>query len=216
VIKALNCLTLIKMFLMQFRLILFIFFCLILNDESYAQTQPIFQKIDQTQGLSSSRITGIVKEKGGYVWISTQYGLNRYDGYNVKTFSKQNSNIPTNDIAGLFLDTTNRLWLNTYGKGLVLYDKETSKFKTFKHDKTDKFSIISNRINTVVEGKNNTLWIGTEKGLSHYIIDENKFFNYEFNNNKPLNITSIYNDWNGNIILGTLSSGLFRFNAINN
>jgi hypothetical protein len=35
------------------------------------QTRPIFQKIDQSQGLSSSRITGIIKEKNGFIWIST-------------------------------------------------------------------------------------------------------------------------------------------------
>ena len=58
--------------------------------EYYCQTQPTFQKIDQSQGLSSSRITGIVKEEKGFVWIGTQNGLNRYDGYNVKIYNKQN------------------------------------------------------------------------------------------------------------------------------
>lgn len=52
------------------------------------QTRPIFQKIDQSQGLSSSRITGIIKEKNGFIWISTQDGLNRYDGHSVKAYNK--------------------------------------------------------------------------------------------------------------------------------
>jgi signal transduction histidine kinase/ligand-binding sensor domain-containing protein len=201
---------------MLFRFYLLICLCLLITLEGYTQTQPVFQKIDQSQGLSSSRITGIVKEKNGYVWISTQYGLNRYDGFSVKTFNKQNSNIPTNDIGGLFLDSQNRLWLNTYGKGLVFYDKKTSKFTTYKHHPEDKHSIVSNRINTIVEGKNNTLWIGTEKGLNLFKTDENKFYHFNFNHIKPLNIISIYNDDDENIILGTLTSGLFRFDVTYN
>ena len=201
---------------MNYRLLFICLFTALVCFQAQAQTQPVFQKIDQSQGLSSSRITGIVKEKGGYVWISTQYGLNRYDGHSLKTLNRQNSNIPTNDIAGLFLDSKNRLWLYTHGKGLVFYDKKTSKFTTYKHKPEDKNSIISNRINTIEEGKNNTLWLGTEKGLNLFKIDEEKFYHFNFNINEPLNITSIYDDQKGNIILGTLSSGLFRFNVLNN
>lgn len=192
-----------------------LFLSLLYSFLSYSQTQPIFQKIDQSQGLSSSRVTGIVKEKEGFVWISTQYGLNRYDGFQVKTFNKQNSTIPTNDIAGLFLDSQNKLWLNTYGKGLVLYDKETSQFITYKHDEKDKYSLISNRVNTLIEGSDQNLWIGTEKGLALLDIEEEKFYHFTPTSNISLNITALYDDSKGNIILGTSSSGLFRFNKLN-
>ena len=124
---------------------------LLLGRLCLAQTQPIFQRIDQSQGLSSSRITGIVKEEGGFVWISTQNGLNRYDSYIFKIYNKQNSNIPTNDISGLYLDTKNRLWLTTYGRGLILYNRKFDEFVAYKNAKDDPNSIISNRINTIIE-----------------------------------------------------------------
>jgi ligand-binding sensor domain-containing protein len=59
---------------------LLIFFVNVISYNFYSQTEPIFQKIDQSKGLSSSKITGIVKEENGFIWISTQNGLNRYDG----------------------------------------------------------------------------------------------------------------------------------------
>ena len=189
---------------------LFSFFGLFVS-KSLTQTQPIFQKIDQSQGLSSSRITGIAKEKNGFVWISTQYGLNRYDGHSIKAYTKQNSNIVSNDISGLYLDSKNRIWLTTYGSGLNLYDRINDTFISFKNAKNDKYSILSDRINTLIEDKNGNLLIGTEKGLSILNFDEKKFYNYPFDEYKTVNVVSIYEDSNGRIWIGTFSSGIFLF-----
>lgn len=131
-----------------------LFLSLLYSFLSYSQTQPIFQKIDHSQGLSSSRATGIVKEKNGFVWISTQYRLNLYDGHSFKVYTKQNSNLPTNDISGLFLDRENRLWITTLGRGLSLYDKQNDSFITYKQDDTKPNAILFNRINAVLEDAN--------------------------------------------------------------
>ena len=45
-----------------------------------------FRRLDTQNGLSSSQINCIFKDSRGYVWIGTPYGLNRYDGYRVRTF----------------------------------------------------------------------------------------------------------------------------------
>jgi ligand-binding sensor domain-containing protein len=110
--------------------------------KSFGQTQPIFKNINQSQGLSSSRITGIVKERNGFIWISTQNGLNRYDGNTVRVYNKQNSNIESNDISSLFLDTKNRIWLTTFGSGLNLYDKINDNFISFKNVLNNENSVI--------------------------------------------------------------------------
>ncbi len=178
-----------------------------------AQTQPIFQKIDETQGLSSSRITGIVKEENGFVWISTQYGLNRFDGHSMKIYNKQNSNIVSNDISGLYLDRKNQLWLTTYGGGLNLYDKINDTFISFKNVAKNPFSIISNRINTLIEDSNGKLWIGSEKGLSLYDFETKKFYNYQKVDNLNINVMSIFEDSNNRLWIGTFSSGILLFDT---
>ena len=195
-----------------FKFLFFTVFFLFAGLVTYAQTQPILQKIDQSQGLSSSRITGIAKDEDGFVWISTQYGLNRYDGSTVKVYNKQNSNIPTNDIAGLYLDSKNRLWLTSYGKGLILYEKEKDKFIVYKNSVENPNSIISNRTNNVIEDSSGNLWIGTEKGLSLFNLDKNEFYNYTFSESNPINVTSLYEDSQRRLWIGTSSSGIFLFN----
>jgi signal transduction histidine kinase/ligand-binding sensor domain-containing protein/DNA-binding response OmpR family regulator len=177
------------------------------------QTQPIFQKIDQSQGLSSSRITGIVKEKNGFIWISTQNGLNRYDGHSVKVYHKQNSNIESNDISSLFLDSKNRIWLTSYGSGLSLYNEINDNFISFKNSINDKNSIISNRISTIIEDPNGLFWIGTQKGLCLFDYNQNKFYNYPYSITNQLNILSIYQDRKRNLLLGTFANGLLLFNT---
>lgn len=188
-----------------------IFFFFVFTNTALSQTQPIFQKIGQSQGLSSSRITGIVKEKNGFIWISTQNGLNRYDGNSVKVYNKQNSNIEFNDISSIYLDSKNRIWLTSYGSGINLYDKKNDRFVTFKNALNDKSSIISNRINTIIEDSKGFLWIGTEKGLSLFDEKLNKFHSYSYEN-QQLNIVSIYEDKNKNLWLGTFANGLLLFN----
>lgn len=181
----------------------------------FGQTQPIFQKINQSQGLSSSRITGIVKEKNGFIWVSTQNGLNRYDGHSVKVYNKQNSNIESNEISSLYLDSENRIWLTTYGGGLSLYNKTKDNFISYKKSSENEFSIVSDRINVIIENSNGHFWIGTEKGLCLFNYVENKFYYYPFSQKKLLNITSIYEDKKGNLWLGTFAEGLFLFDPKN-
>ena len=196
-----------------YKITLIIFFLYVISYNSFSQIQPIFQKIDQSKGLSSSKITGIIKEKNGFIWISTQNGLNRYDGHSVRVYNKRNSNIESNDISSLFLDSKNRIWFTSYGSGLNLYDKLNDQFKTFKNSENNKHSIISNKVNAITENSKGLFWIGTEKGLCLFDYNLNKFYRYIYNEHQPLNITSIYEDKKGNLFIGTFKNGLLVFNT---
>ena len=45
-----------------------------------------FRRLDTRDGLSNSQVLSILRDSKGVVWIGTPYGLNRYDGYRVRTF----------------------------------------------------------------------------------------------------------------------------------
>jgi hypothetical protein len=201
--------------LINYKMVLITVLWMLSYAKTFSHTQPIFEKIGQSQGLSSSKITGIVKEQNSFIWISTQNGLNRYDGYSVKVYNKQNSNIASNDISSLYLDSKNRIWLTFYGGGLSLYDKVNDQFISFKNSLNDKHSITSNRVNTIIEDSNGLFWVGTEKGLCLFNYDLNKFYTYSYNGKQELNITSIYRDKKANLWLGTFENGLLLFNIKN-
>ncbi|MCH5686249.1 hypothetical protein LWM68_19495 [Niabella sp. W65] len=70
-------------------LLLTILFCWA-NVLVFAQKQTYnFLKVNTGNGLSHNQVNAILKDTDGFVWFGTLSGLNRYDGYEVKTFRRK-------------------------------------------------------------------------------------------------------------------------------
>ena len=100
-----------------------------------AQTSMIpdmkFRRLDTPDGLSSSQINNIFRDSRGYVWISTPYGLNRYDGYRVKTFYSNQRDTTTmrdNYCDRIYEAHDGKLWMRQ-GMGYCVYDPVTESFE---------------------------------------------------------------------------------------
>ena len=73
-----------------------------------------FRRLDTPNGLSSSQVNCIFKDSRGYVWIGTPYGLNRYDGYRVKTYYSNKRDTTTmrdNYTDRIYEAADGRLWM---------------------------------------------------------------------------------------------------------
>lgn len=56
----------------------------------------------------------VTQDKYGYIWIGTEYGLNKFDGYRFThylTDSKDTTSIASNDITDFFVDKDGQLWI---------------------------------------------------------------------------------------------------------
>jgi hypothetical protein len=76
-------------------------------------TDNRFARLSTTDGLSQRRVSQIVQDDQGFMWFGTQYGLNRYDGYNFKVFVHDPRN--PNSLSGVFIsalfkDRDDTLW----------------------------------------------------------------------------------------------------------
>ncbi|UOB18643.1 two-component regulator propeller domain-containing protein [Abyssalbus ytuae] len=194
--------------------------CFLIGLKAISQTQPVFQKLDQANGLSNGRVTCIVKEERGFVWIGTKDGLNRFDGFEFKVYNKKNSNIGSNDISDILIDTKGRLWISTLGGGLNLYDRFTDTFKVYRNIQDDSTSIASNQVNTIFEDSHGKLWLGTENGLSKFDDEENMFKSFTFisdslNSSSYNSIRSICEGSDGNLWVGTFGGGINKFDIQN-
>lgn len=70
------------------------------------------KKINNEQGLSSLMTSTVCRDQQGFLWISTNYGLNRYDGYNVRQYTAEKHGLFSNDfIRKIQEDDTGKLWL---------------------------------------------------------------------------------------------------------
>jgi len=96
-----------------------------LNAESYN-----FARLDNTHGLSNNQIECVFKDSRGFMWIGTNFGLNRYDGYRSKVYKSDKNDsttINTNSISSIQEDVSGNLWI----KGIhnySLYDIKQAKF----------------------------------------------------------------------------------------
>jgi two-component system, sensor histidine kinase ChiS len=139
----------------------------------------IFDHLGIDQGLSNLTVTSIFQDSKGFMWFGTLNGLNRYDGYQIKTYfndPRDSTSVSDNRITVVFEDNHKNLWVGTNVGGLNLYLRDQDKFQRFtKESPIKKFSISSNRIETIFQDSQGNLWVGTNDGLNIYNYDNGCF-----------------------------------------
>lgn len=99
-----------------------------------SQSAPIktkFTRIEVRHGLSHSNVTAFCQDSNGFLWIGTENGLNKYDGYEFRIYQrKENDSLSllVNAINYIFEDSHKRLWVATRTAGLHYYDPERDVF----------------------------------------------------------------------------------------
>jgi len=66
-------------------------------------------------GLPSSNIYQSIEDDKGFIWIVTDKGIAKFDGYTFQNFTIQDG-LPSNDVWGIKKDNAGRLWLSTFNK----------------------------------------------------------------------------------------------------
>ncbi|NOT03166.1 MAG: hypothetical protein HOP27_01060 [Anaerolineales bacterium] len=84
-----------------------------------------FEHLTIEDGLSQNAGLAIFQDSRGYLWIGTQDGLNRYDGYGSKIYKHDPDDphsISYNSILSMGDDKNGSLWIGTWGGGLNQLD----------------------------------------------------------------------------------------------
>ncbi len=194
----------------MFRIKLIILFFIIQIDLAFTQ-ELNFEQISTEQGLSNSLVTTIIQDKQGFIWVGTEAGLNRYDGYRFKTFNTDPDDIYSiqgRTIGILFEDHEGLLWMTFSTGGLSYFNPKTEKFYNFQANKNIANGLSDNSVNTIFEDKKGNIWVATNNGLNKFIRESNLFQQfYQSDKSKQglINnvILSIYEDGKGNLLIGT-------------
>lgn len=177
-----------------------------------------FRYITVEDGLSNNHVTSICADKYGYIWIGTQYGLNRYNGTEIETYHHIAGNglsLISDYINVIFCDSRGRLWVGT-DKGLCYYNEYDNSF--LKTDKREKNYLSYIAVFDIKEDKNQNLWIGTEQGLFIYTPEKDQIIHFnKSSKNKLMKLPSdsvyrILLDRSGNGWLTLFNNGLHFFN----
>jgi len=155
---------------------LFILFNLLSTTRSSADTGQLYT----SDKLSSGMITCICQDRYGFVWIGTEYGLNKFDGYSFTTYfhsRNDSTTITDNEISTLFVDREGRLWIGC-SRGLVRYDYEQDNFHRYNFPDG-----LTPRVNSLTDDAYKRLLIGTA-GYGLYTISREDHIDYESNFNR--------------------------------
>ena len=90
--------------------------------------------------FSSSLLSDMCQDDYGNIWIATDYGLNRFDGYRFTTFLHNDADSTTlmgNTVVSLLSDKGGNLWVGT-NHGLDYYDAATNRFRHYRFPGTMK------------------------------------------------------------------------------
>lgn len=186
-------------FLIVFQLLIFSVFS--------QQVEIRFNHLSINDGLSQSTVYSVIQDDDGFMWICTQDGLNKYDGYNVYQYKKQINN--TNTISDSYVNTICKghqggLWIGTQ-RGLNYYDRKTQEFHHIKlSGQLDKINV-----GKIVADKKGRVWIGTVKyGLICYNYRDSTHQVFNINNGLPSNKIAdlLLND--NSLIIATTNNGL--------
>lgn len=190
----------------------------------YNRENDSFERILNSNELTSQFVYSIVEDNQGRYWIGTDNGLNMYDKKSGKIeqfFHDRNdeNTISSNSIFKLYIDNFNNLFIGTTDNGLSVLDIDNYNVVRYVKDDNDKNSIPGNFVRAILRDSRGLVWIGTDEGFARLDEEQDNFILYKSKAYDAQSITSdsilsICEDKSGSIWVGTFR-GISLFNPHN-
>jgi ligand-binding sensor domain-containing protein len=197
--------------------------CVAANDPvlNRSYQKHVFAPLDNQIGNSAYQYWDMKKGPNGYLWIATNIGVLKYDGY--QFYRLETSGDRVHSIA---LDDNDNIWLGTYN-GVHRYDAQRDQFSVYHHDSQLPKSIPDGSVNKVFSSHEGLLWLGMSEHLVLYDKANQSFTPYSpwdksANQDtsemtaKYVGITDVFEQNKDTYWLGTYHNGLIRYNKSDN
>lgn len=142
---------------------------------------------NQGQGLPQDTITAIAQTSDGYLWLGTDEGLARFDGYEFTLFNSATGHLPSNSIKTLAVGPDNSVWIGT-ADGLAHLSGQKSRFFSRADGLPD------NTIDEICVDHTGHVWIATGGALVDF--DGQKFRVFSPGKDLPITVRTVYEDKN--------------------
>lgn len=175
-----------------------------------AQHGRLFGTADYgSEELSSYLINQICQDSHGFIWVATDYGLNKLDGARVTQYvhnRRDTTSILSNNVRTLMLDDGGRLWVG-FNNGLQVYQTDADAFRTvqFPHS-------VSPHITDIAELHDGEIWVITS-GWGVFSIDPGTLavtYLSDITDLTGMFSSHIYEDRFRNVWIGVEREGLVR------
>jgi diguanylate cyclase (GGDEF)-like protein len=180
-----------------------------------ALADVVFEHLARDNELPNSTVPMALAEDGeGFLWVGTQSGLARWDGYHFRSYRADPSvadSLPDNVIKQLHTDALGRLWIATNSGGLARYDRERDRFITYGAGPA---GLSNASVRDIIDDGTGGVWIATDGGLDHLHADTEQIEHLRHDANDPEGlpdnrIRALFRDSEGGLWVGT-AAGLVR------
>jgi ligand-binding sensor domain-containing protein len=143
-----------------------------------AAQEPAYTQDDRWRGIADvtfrhlgapdMRFASAITQDGqGFLWLATQAGLIRWDGYREKSYRadpQDPHSLPDNYVMAVHTDELGRLWVGTSSGGLALYDPDLDRFVVIG---AGAGGLVDPDVTVIAADGSRGLWVGTASGLNH-------------------------------------------------
>ena len=139
-----------------------------------------FNRLTNRSGLSNSQVNAILKDRRGYVWLGTQSGLNRFDGFRMKVFLYDDDNpcsIPNNSVDEIMEAANGDLWIHT-SVGYCVYRYDIEQFDRNPIKWLKSIGVNGEPYKMLIDSKKNMWFIVHGQGI--YFLDTKNMATYLF------------------------------------
>ena len=172
----------------------------------------IFEHLSESNGLANPVVTCFAEDGDGFLWVGSQSGLQRWDGYRFWSYKQvlgSQDSLPDNLVQALYKDWQGRLWIGTSSGGMAMYDRRNDRFVRYRLSPND-----LNRVNVfaITGDGGRGLWVGSDTGLDHLDTDSGKFTHVDLtsdNGRRPQHASALARGADGTLWVGT-EQGLER------
>lgn len=171
------------------------------------QSPYIFHHLSTEDGLSNSNVTGILRDSYGFLWIGTESGLNRYDGYGYKVYTARpgvpNSMVSSN-VQDLKEDGLGNIWIGSVVN--MVYNRDKDNFSTDIPAVLMGLGISVGDQYKVHVDKKKDLWVLTQQKAYHYDTRKRNLSVFDIEPHSDAGLPVDLSD-NGQSLYGILASG---------
>jgi ligand-binding sensor domain-containing protein len=110
-------------------------------------------------------VQAITQTPDGYLWLGTMEGLLRFDGVRTTRFAGHKDKLPHDNVWGLRVDGTGRVWAGTDGGGVFVWQNGVGVTQTFDANT----GLNTNAIRPIIQARDGSMWVGTNRsGINRY------------------------------------------------